>query len=256
MVKNRFFNNNILDRHLAITDGIFAIAMTILVLEIAVPTISDITSGMALGNYFTSYLIPAIIIYFISFFLVYNFWETTTILFSFKKISNNILFLNMFALATVCLIPFATGFLFSFYKYFEVNLFFSCLILIISIIYLIILLVLIKDNFSEIFENKDKLKDKYNNKIEEGIVFPNFKIYMRGAVLTIFYLVLSPIIISIISILLALISPVLSILSFILILLSRLIIRMRRMKKDLNTDNNLTDAEKEFLKEIENTLYD
>lgn len=256
MVKSRFFNNNLLDRHIAITDGVFAIAMTILVLEIAVPTISNISSTMALGEYFINYLIPAIIIYFISFFLVFNFWETTTILFSFKKVNHNILFLNMLGLATICLIPFATGFLFNFYEYFEVNLFFSCLILIISIIYLIILLLLVKDNFSEIFDNKDILKDKYNDKIEKGLVFPNFKIYMRGALLTIFYLVLSPIIISIISILLALISPILSILSFILILVLRLIIRMKRMKNDLNTDKNLTDTEREFLEEIEKTLYD
>ena len=42
MAKNEFFNN-LSDRHVAITDGVFAIAMTILVLEIAVPTISYIS---------------------------------------------------------------------------------------------------------------------------------------------------------------------------------------------------------------------
>ena len=59
--------------------------MTILVLEIAVPTITEVSSGAALNDYFISYLVPAILIYFISFYLVYNFWENTVILFNFKK---------------------------------------------------------------------------------------------------------------------------------------------------------------------------
>ena len=45
MAKSRFLNSSN-DRHAAVTDGVFAIAMTILVLEIAVPTISDISSGV------------------------------------------------------------------------------------------------------------------------------------------------------------------------------------------------------------------
>ena len=87
MAKNEFFNN-LSDRHVAITDGVFAIAMTILVLEIAVPTISDISSGVALNEYFITYLAPSILIYFISFYIVYNFWENTVILFNFKKMNN------------------------------------------------------------------------------------------------------------------------------------------------------------------------
>lgn len=250
---NKIFNNNINDRHVAITDGVFAIAMTILVLEIAVPTISDINSGVVLGEYFTNYLIPAIIMYFISFYLVFNFWETNTILFTFKKIGNNVLFMNSFALASICLIPFATGFLFNFYNYFEVNLFFSLLILFISIIYLVMLIMIIRDNFSEVFENKDVVKSKFESKINEGLVFPNLNIYLKGAVLTLFYLIVSPIIISIVSIVLAFISPVLSIISFILVLILRFFIRMRRSKKDLN--KGLSDSEKEILKEIEDSIY-
>jgi|GEM_PF-588875 len=255
MEKSRFFNNNLIDRHMAITDGVFAIAMTILVLEIAVPTLSDINSGVIISDYFFNYLIPAIIIYFISFYLVVNFWETTNIFFAFKKVSHGVLFLNMFALAAVCLIPFATGFLFNFYRYFEVNIFFSVLILCISLIYLVIMIMVIRDNFSEIFDNSDEIKDKYHNRLSEGFVFPNFKLYLKGAVLSLFYLVISPIIISIISIILAFFSPMWSILSFILVLIIRLLIRIRKVGKSSKNESSLTDDEREFLKEIEESIY-
>ena len=55
MVKKEFLSN-LKDRHAAVTDGVFAIAMTILVLEIAVPTMVDISSGVALNKYFINYL--------------------------------------------------------------------------------------------------------------------------------------------------------------------------------------------------------
>ena len=85
------FLNRLKDRYAAVTDGVFAIAMTILVLEIAVPTVADISSGVALNEYFVNYLVPSILIYFISFYLVYNFWENTAILFNIKKIITRII---------------------------------------------------------------------------------------------------------------------------------------------------------------------
>ena len=119
------FSNNLKDRHMAITDGVFAIAMTILVLEFAVPAVSEKQTGAHLMDYIISYLAPSVLIYFISFYLVYNFWETDALLFNFKKIKHSIMVLNMVTLATVCLIPFATGFLFQFYYFTEVNILFS-----------------------------------------------------------------------------------------------------------------------------------
>ena len=59
MVNSEFFNK-MTDRHAAITDGVFAIAMTILVLEFAVPTMAEISSGAALSEYFLSYLASCI----------------------------------------------------------------------------------------------------------------------------------------------------------------------------------------------------
>ena len=148
------FLNRLKDRYAAVTDGVFAIAMTILVLEIAVPTAADISSGVALNEYFISYLVPSILIYFISFYLVYNFWENTAILFNIKKITYPILTLNMITMAAVCLIPFATGFLFKFYNYTIVNILFSLLILVISLLYILIFILLIRHNFKDYYDKR------------------------------------------------------------------------------------------------------
>ncbi len=252
---NNNFINVVSDRHSAITDGVFAIAMTILVLEIAVPTIADISSGVALNEYFINYLAPSILIYFISFYLVYNFWENTIILFNFKKISYGILLLNMFSMAAVCLIPFATGFLFKFYKYTNVNLFFSSLILIISLLYIIIFILLIRHNFKDYFDNKEQIKTAVKDSYSEGIELPNLKLYLKGVTLTLFYILLAPLISSVISIVLAFISPIASVLSFLLILILVFVIRMRRSRKDDYDGVDLTDDEMEFLDNIKKSIY-
>ena len=247
--------NKFTDRHAAVTDGVFAIAMTILVLEIAVPTMADISSGVVLKDYFINFLAPSILIYFISFYLVYNFWENTVILFNFKKISYAILTLNMLTMATVCLIPFATGFLFRFYNYFDVNIFFSLLILVISLLYIVMFMLLIKNNFSEYFDKKDEIKTTIQDSYDDGIEFPNLKLYMRGVTLTLFYILLAPVISSVISIILAFISPMLSLLSFLLILVLSFIIRIRRGSKDSLESVHLTDDEKELVGNIRKSIY-
>lgn len=254
MTQNKFFNN-LTDRHSAITDGVFAIAMTILVLEIAVPTVSDITSGVALNEYFINYLLPSILVYFISFYLVYNFWENTVILFNFKKISNGILTLNMVTMATVCLIPFATGFFFKFYNYLNVNIFFSLLILVISLLYILLFILLIRNNFKEYYGKKDKIKTTIQDTYDDGVELPNLKLYLKGVLLTLFYLLLVPVISSLISIALAFISPLVSLLSFLLILVLTFIIRMKRGSKDNLEDIQLTDDEKEFIGNIRKSIY-
>ena len=247
--------SNMTDRHSAITDGVFAIAMTILVLEIAVPTISDISSGVALSQYFTNYLAPAILIYFISFYLVYTFWENTILLFTFKRVSNPILTLNMIAMATVCLIPFATGFLFEFYMYKDANIFFSALILIISLLYVMIFLLLVRLNFKKYFEKKEEIKASIHENYDDGVEFSNLKLYVRGVTLTLFYLLLTPVIGSLISLVLAFISPLASIMSFIVVLILRFAIRMKRTRTDKIQDIEITDDEREFLDKLRESIY-
>lgn len=258
MTLHKLFSNNFKDRFSAITDGVFAIAMTILVLEIAVPAISDISSGAALSEYLFSYLFPSVLIYFISFYLVYNFWETNVLLFNFKKIKHSIMILNTFVIATVCLIPFATGFLFKFYYYTEVNILFSLLILIISLLYILMFILLLRENFSDYFNRKSEIKstikDTYDS-YEDGIELDNLKLLIKGATLTLLYILLSPVLISAVSLILAFISPFLSVLSFMLILLLRFLILMRREHKDSLSDIELSDDEKEFVENIKRSLY-
>ena len=257
MISDRI-TNNLTDRHAAITDGVFAIAMTILVLEIGVPAVSDISSGVILQDYLINRLVPSILIYFISFYLVFYFWETNVILFNFKKIKYNILMLNMFTLATVCLIPFATGFLFDFYYYKEVNIFFSLLILAISLLYLLMFILLVRDNFKDYFSKKDQIKTSIYTELknfDNGIEFTNLKLYMKGVTLTLFYILISPVISSVISLVLAFISPLLSLLSFILILIARILIRMKRGAKDDLSDIELSDDEREFINNIKESIY-
>jgi uncharacterized membrane protein len=254
MAKSRFLNSSN-DRHAAVTDGVFAIAMTILVLEIAVPTISDISSGVALNEYFINFLLPSVLIYFISFYLVYNFWENTVILFSFSKISYGILTLNMLTMAAVCLIPFATGFFFKFYTYTNVNLFFSLLILAISLLYILMFLLLIKNNFKRYFDSKEELESAMHDSYNDGVELPNLKLYLRGITLTLFYLLLAPVISSLLSLLLAFVSPIASVLSFSLTLILVFLIRTRRFAKDNFDGIDLTDDEKEFLGNIRNSIY-
>ncbi|WP_458455576.1 TMEM175 family protein [Methanobrevibacter sp.] len=254
MAKNDLFNN-LTDRHAAVTDGVFAIAMTILVLEFAVPTMTEISSGVALNEYFISFLVPSILIYFISFYLVYNFWENTVILFNFKRISYSILTLNMLTMATVCLIPFATGFLFKFYHYTNANVFFSLLILVISLLYLLIFMLLIRHNFKEYFDKKEEIKSAIQDSHNDGVELPNLKLYLKGVTLTLFYLLMAPVISSIISLVLAFVSPFLSLLSFLLIFILVFIIRMRRISKDNFNAIDLTEDEQEFIDNIRKSIY-
>lgn len=252
-------SNNLNDRFAAVTDGVYAIAMTILVLEIAVPAVTDIRSGVLLTDYMFSTLVPSILIYFVSFYLVYNFWETNVLLFNFKKIKHGILILNMFTLATVCLIPFATGFLFKFYVYTEVNIFFSLLILATSLLYLLMFMFLVRDNFSDYFDNKHEIKSSIRDAFhdnEDGIELSNLKLYIRGTTLTLFYVLLFPILISVLSLLLAFVSPLLSILSFMLTLILRFFILRRREHKTDFSNVELTDDEKEFMENVRTSLYD
>ena len=256
------------DRLIAITDGVYAIAMTILVLEIAIPTASEITTVAQMDQFIMSYLIPAIVMYLISFYLVATFWENSILIFDFEEIDNKVQNLTLLALSFVCLIPFATGFLFEFWHFKEANIIFSSIILIVSVIYFIMFAVAFKNELRAILNKYDwslsnlreKIKElsklhRHQKKNNEEPKYPNFKDQFLKTVRVLFYLIISPIITSIISLILAFFSPYLSILSFILVLLLRTIIRFTN-KASLDVDNidydELTEEEQKMYKLISN----
>ena len=84
---------------------------------------------------------------------------------------------------------------------------------------------------------------------------PNLKLYVKGVVLTLFYLLLSPLISSIISLILAFFSPVASLSSFVLILILKFLIRMKRSSKDKLVDIELTDEENDLIETIRESIY-
>ena len=114
---------------------------------------------------------------------------------------------------------------------------------------------LIKNNFEVYIAKKDELKTTLNDSRNDGIELPNLKLYMRGITLTLFYLLLAPVISSLLSLILAFLSPVASILSFLLTLILVFFIRTKRFGKDNFDEINLTDDEKELIGNIRRCIY-
>jgi uncharacterized membrane protein len=89
----------------ALADGIFAIVMTILVLELRVPTSENVGQELLL-------LMPKFLAFVISFTIVAIYWTSHHIQFTKIKSSDfNHLWLNVGFLMAVCLIPFSTALL-------------------------------------------------------------------------------------------------------------------------------------------------
>lgn len=115
-------------------------------------------------------------------------------------------------------------------------------------------MLLVRHNFKNYFDNKEEIKTAMKD-YSDGIELPNLKLRLKGVTLTLFYILLAPVISSLISLVLAFISPIASMLSFLLILVLVFIIRMKRSRKDNFESIDLTDDEKEFLDNIKKSIY-
>lgn len=134
------------DRLSAITDGVYAVALTLLALEIVVPSVNSIHSSAQLNDYMVNNLLPQLSLYLISFIILSNFWASTNAIPMYKKVDNNILTINLAILALVVLIPFSTSFVLSFYHYSQSVIIFSLIILLVGLLYLILYIYLFKEN--------------------------------------------------------------------------------------------------------------
>lgn len=134
------------DRLSAITDGVYAVALTLLALEIVVPSVNSIHSSAQLNDYMVNNLLPQLSLYLISFIILSNFWASTNAIPMYKKVDNIILTINLAILALVVLIPFSTSFVLSFYHYSQSVIIFSLIILLVGLLYLILYIYLFKEN--------------------------------------------------------------------------------------------------------------
>lgn len=100
-----------LDRIAALSDGVFAIAMTLIVLEIRVPDPGPIVTEQDLWNALMT-LGPRLLTYFLSFLTLGIFWSgQQTQLNIFATADRDLTWLQLAFLATVALMPFSTSLL-------------------------------------------------------------------------------------------------------------------------------------------------
>ncbi|MDL2246538.1 DUF1211 domain-containing protein [Methanobrevibacter sp. OttesenSCG-928-K11] len=117
----------------AITDGIFAVAMTILVLSIEAPSPAELGSGGVYG-YLIS-LIPKLTIFVISFILLGTFWMNHHAFFLINKVNQLSLWINLFWLMGICLIPFSVSLVAGFEYSIFAEIFFGLNMLYIGVLY-------------------------------------------------------------------------------------------------------------------------
>ena len=100
-----------LGRLLALSDGVFAIAMTLLVLSIPVPELGDHPAGWQVTEAVLN-LSPNLTAFGVSFIIVGNYWMAHHRMFRRgERVDGRLLWLNLIVLLFVCLVPFSTDFL-------------------------------------------------------------------------------------------------------------------------------------------------
>jgi uncharacterized membrane protein len=98
------------DRILAFSDGVFAIAITLLVLEI-VPHIAGAVAGPQFARALLD-LAPELVAYFLSFLVIGRFWDTHRVFFRFIAVGDaRVSWLNLLILLWITLIPATAGLL-------------------------------------------------------------------------------------------------------------------------------------------------
>lgn len=91
-----------------LADGIFAIAMTLLVLSIEVPSLPGSVTPIIFKEYVIS-IIPQVLMYIISFILLAVFWMNHHIFFTIKRVNTTLLWINIFWLMSIAIVPFSTS---------------------------------------------------------------------------------------------------------------------------------------------------
>jgi uncharacterized membrane protein len=106
-MKNPYFKT---DRLEMFTDGVFAIAITLLVLEIKIPSHEQVHQAGGLYNYLL-YLWPAFASYVMSFLAIGIYWSNLHHMYTYviKKTNHTFNLLNVLFLMTIAFMPFSTA---------------------------------------------------------------------------------------------------------------------------------------------------
>lgn len=97
------------NRVISFVDAVFSIAMTLLVLEISIPAYETVKTEGTLN--ILANLLPNFIGFFVSFIVIALYWVSHMRSMKFvSSINNNLLWLNVFLLLFIVLIPFSTSF--------------------------------------------------------------------------------------------------------------------------------------------------
>ena len=151
-----------------LVDGIFAISMTLLVLNLDVPQLVSPTTNLIIIDYLIS-LIPKFYVYALSFILLAVFWRINHQAFHRIKRSNNIFsWINVMWLMFVALVPFSTSLMGEYGEFQAATLFFHLNMLCIGILSLISWRYAFKNDLTTV-----KLTEKsYRNSIKMYMMFP------------------------------------------------------------------------------------
>ncbi|MCO5230989.1 MAG: TMEM175 family protein [Chitinophagales bacterium] len=99
------------ERIIGISDGIFAVALTLLVLEIRIPVLEEIKTETELLKVFVS-LYPKFLVYFLAFMTAGIFWMGHSAQYKvIEKSDRNLNWINLLFLLCVTMLPFSTAFL-------------------------------------------------------------------------------------------------------------------------------------------------
>lgn len=106
-----------LERLAALSDGIFAVAMTLLVLDIHVPERTEIHDEQALLHSLVS-LAPRFLVYLMSVMTIGIFWVGQQTQFNnLERASRHFTWIHILFLATICVMPFSTNLLATYIAY-------------------------------------------------------------------------------------------------------------------------------------------
>ncbi|MBC6111635.1 TMEM175 family protein [Pedobacter fastidiosus] len=99
-----------IERMILFTDAVFAIAITLLIIEIKAPEIHQGMTSAEIANQLLG-LLPKFLGFIISFFVIAIYWRSHHRLFSFiKDYDDKLIWLNFFFLFTIILMPFSSAY--------------------------------------------------------------------------------------------------------------------------------------------------